>query len=159
MGAHLSVSYTSREPREGELDGREYHFITPEEFEEMIGRNEFVEWAKFPPEDQQGDYYGTAKAEVERSGTTFLEIEIQGARRMQLLYPNATIVFIVPPSMEALRRRLEGRGDVSPEKMESRLARATVEMLEGPLLTGHVIVNEDGEEGLQRAVDQLVSLL
>jgi len=145
----LSVSATTRPPRAGEVDGRDYHFLTPEEFEHRLARGEFLEHAVYA-----GHLYGTPRSEVERARKNLvLEIEVQGARQVREALPEATQVFIAPPSEEALRDRLVGRRTDRPEEIERRLARAKEELAAREEFS-RVIVNDD----LDRAVDELVKL-
>jgi guanylate kinase len=148
-GLELSVSATTREPRPGEVDGRDYWFLTPEEFEERARRGEFVEHAVYA-----GNRYGTLRSELERPARGIvLEIDVQGARQVRSALPEAVQVFIAPPSPEALRARLEARGSDSPEQIRTRLAAAREE-LAAQREFGHVVVNDD----LERAVGELVEL-
>ena len=145
----LSVSATTRPPRAGEVDGRDYHFLTPEEFEHRLARGEFLEHAVYA-----GHLYGTPRSEVERARKHLvLEIEVQGARQVREALPEATQVFIAPPSEEGLRDRLVGRRTDRPEEIERRLARAKEELAAREEFS-RVIVNDD----LDRAVDELVKL-
>jgi guanylate kinase len=146
----LSVSATTRPPRPGEVDGVDYHFLTPEEFQERIDRDEFLEWAEYA-----GHRYGTLKSELERDAHPLvLEIEVQGARQVRERVPDATSVFIMPPSDEALRTRLVGRGSDSPEQIERRLAVAREELAaQGDF--DYVVVNDD----LDAAVEKLSRLV
>jgi guanylate kinase len=145
----LSVSATTRPPRPGEVDGRDYHFLTEQEFERRLAAGDFLEHALYA-----GNHYGTLRGEVERApGNLVLEIEVEGARQVRKALPEATQVFIAPPSDEALRERLEGRRTDSPEVIERRLARAREE-LDARAEFRRVIVNDD----LDRAVDELVEL-
>ncbi|HXR60786.1 MAG TPA: guanylate kinase, partial [Solirubrobacterales bacterium] len=109
----LSVSATTRPPREGEIDGRDYHFLTPEEFDRRIAAEDFLEFATY-----SGNLYGTLRSEVERrlslGHSVVLEIEVQGARQVRDALPDAVQVFIAPPSEDALRARLVGRGTDDP---------------------------------------------
>ena len=118
----LSISATTRAPREGEVDGREYFFKTREEFEQMIEHDELVEYAQYV-----GNYYGTPKAYVEeqlRAGKdVILEIEIQGALKVKEKFPNTLLLFVTPPSAEELRKRLEGRGTETQEVIDGRKRR------------------------------------
>lgn len=122
----LSISATTRSPREGEVDGREYFFKTKEEFEQMIAGDELVEYAQYV-----GNYYGTPRAYVQASleagKDVLLEIEIQGAKKVREKFPEAVLVFITPPDAEELKRRLTGRGTESAEKIAARLSRAAQE--------------------------------
>jgi guanylate kinase len=147
----LSVSATTRPPRPGEVDGRDYHFLTPEEFDRRLERDEFLEHATYA-----GNRYGTPRSELERANQRplVLEIELQGARQIRERLPEAVQVFIAPPSLEALRARLAGRGSDSPAQVESRLRRAEEE-LKAQEEFRHVVVNDRLEE----AVDELAELV
>jgi guanylate kinase len=142
----LSISYTTRAPRSGEADGREYHFATREKFEEMIAAGDFLEHAI-----GHGNYYGTSKRWIERelSGDhdVLLEIDWQGARQVRKLFSQMTGIFILPPSLAELRRRLEGRGKDSPETIAKRLANASEE-ISHVLEFEYIIVNESFEHAL-----------
>jgi guanylate kinase len=144
----LSVSATTRPPRSGERDGRDYHFLTVDEFERRVQAGEFLEHA-----DYAGNRYGTLRSEVER-GPVVLEIEVQGARQVREALPSAAQVFIAPPSLDALRERLIGRGTDSPEGIRARLAQAERE-LGAQDEFGHVVVNDD----LPRASAELNDLV
>jgi guanylate kinase len=132
----LAVSATTRPPRSGERDGRDYHFLSPEEFARRVEAGEFLEHAEYA-----GNRYGTLRSEVEE-GPVMLEIEVQGARQIREALPGAVQVFIVPPSREALRERLLARGTDSPEIIGRRLARAEEE-LRAQNEFQHVVVNDD----------------
>ena len=146
----LSVSATTRAPRPGEQDGREYHFLSPAAFQERIEADEFLEWAEYA-----GNRYGTLRSELERDAHPLvLEIEVQGARQVRERVPDAVSVFIAPPSDEALRTRLVGRGSDSSEQIERRLEVAREELAaEGEF--DHVVVNDD----LDAAVEELSRLV
>jgi guanylate kinase len=144
----LSVSATTRPPRAGEEDGRDYHFLAPEEFERRVQDGEFLEQATYA-----GNRYGTLRSETE-DDPVVLEIEVQGARQVREALPDAIQVFIAPPSTEALRERLLERGTDSPEVIRKRLAVAEEE-LEAQGEFPHVIVNDD----LDKAVRELVELV
>ena len=122
----LSISATSRQPRPGERDGIEYFFKTREEFEEMIAKDELVEYAQYV-----SNYYGTPKAYVEEQlaagKDVILEIEIQGALKIKEKFPETLLLFMTPPSAEELKSRLVGRGTEAMDVVESRLARAVEE--------------------------------
>ena len=123
----LSVSATTRRPRPGEVDGVDYHFLTEDEFARKVAEGAFVEHAHY-----SGRRYGTLRSELERRTArgvpVVLEIEVQGARQVRETMPDAVQVFIAPPSREALRERLVGRGTDSPEEVERRLAVAEEEL-------------------------------
>ena len=124
----LSISATTREPRPGEVDGRDYHFLSPEEFRRRLEAGDFLEHASY-----SGNHYGTLRSEVERRiaecRSVVLEIEVQGARQVRdALGDDAVMIFIAPPDESVLRARLEGRGTDSPEDIEQRLRTAEVEL-------------------------------
>jgi guanylate kinase len=148
-GLELSVSATTRGSREGEEDGRDYHFLTGPEFAERADRNDFLEHAAY-----SGNRYGTLRSEVERrlaaDASVVLEIEVQGARQVRAAMPEAVLVFIAPPSAETLRKRLEGRGTDSTEAIDERLRTAALE-LDAQQEFKHVVVNDD----LDRAAAEL----
>ena len=122
----LSISATTRAPREGETDGREYFFKTREEFEKMIAKEELIEYAEYV-----NNYYGTPRAYVEEQLTAgkdvILEIEIQGALKVKKKFPDTLLLFVTPPSAEELRKRLIGRGTETMEVIEQRMQRAIEE--------------------------------
>jgi guanylate kinase len=123
----LSVSHTTRAPRGQEQDGREYHFVDEATFRAMVARGEFLEWAEV-----HGHLYGTSKGEIEsriRDGQdVVLEIDWQGALQIKQLFPNAVLVFVLPPSWQELEQRLTRRGEDHPEAISQRLANARVEV-------------------------------
>ena len=126
-GIQLSVSYTTRAPREGEKDGLDYHFVDRARFESMIAAGEFLEHAHV-----HGNYYGTSRAWIEREiagdHDVLLEIDWQGAAQVRGIFPDLIGMFILPPSLEELRRRLKGRGKDSDETIERRIAGAREEI-------------------------------
>jgi guanylate kinase len=147
-GLELSVSATTRPPRPGERDGVDYHFLTQEEFDRLVREGAFVEHA-----DYAGRSYGTLRSELDgrlRAGVpVVLEIEVQGARQVRAAMPDAVLVFIAPPSLEALRARLEGRGTDDPQEVQRRLRVAEQELLARDEF-GHVVVNDRLEDALQQ---------
>ncbi|MEJ2166945.1 MAG: guanylate kinase [Desulfobacterales bacterium] len=148
-----SISYTTREPRKGEQNGVDYHFISKAAFENGIARNQWAEWAEV-----HGNYYGTS-AEFIDGGLAdgrdiLLDIDVQGTCRILKRYPDAITFFIMPPSLEALRRRLENRGTDSPEVIDLRLENAKQEMSCKELYR-HVIVNDQ----LSDAVAELIGII
>jgi guanylate kinase len=149
----LSVSATTRLPRPGERDGVDYHFLTREEFDRKVQAGEFVEHA-----DYAGRSYGTLRSELEervRAGApVVLEIEVQGARQVRASVPDAVQVFIAPPSLQALRTRLIGRGTDDPEGVERRLDVAAEELEAQPEFA-HVVVNDR----LQDALEALIAIV
>ncbi len=149
----LSISATTRNPREGEVDGREYFFKTVEEFEEMIAENQLVEYAKYV-----NNYYGTPKAYVEEQLTkgkdVILEIEIQGALKIKEQFPEALLLFVMAPSADALYQRLVGRGTEDEATIRARINRAAEEA-EGIESYDYVVVNDILEE----CVEQVHSII
>jgi guanylate kinase len=142
----LSVSFTTRAPRPGEAHGREYHFVSREDFAARKARGEFLETAEV-----HGNWYGTSRAWIEQQlahgSDVLLEIDWQGAQQVRRHFPQTVGVFILPPSLEALRARLEQRGQDRPEVIEQRLAAARSEMLHAPEFD-FVIINERFEQAL-----------
>jgi guanylate kinase len=149
----LSTSATTRAPREGEVDGVDYHFLDREEFARRADANEFLEHAAY-----SGNRYGTLRSEVERQladgESVVLEIEVQGARQVRAAMPEAVLVFIAPPDPAALRERLEGRGTDDPEAISERLRTAELE-LDAQEEFKHVVVNDD----LERAATELETIV
>ena len=149
----LTVSATTRKPREGEVEGVNYYFLTRDEFERRVEAGAFVEWAEV-----HGNCYGTLVSEVESKlasdNSLILEIDVQGALQVKKRFPDAVLVFIKPPSLEILRERLVGRGSETPESLELRLADAQGE-LELADRYDDVVVNDD----LDRATEELVRVL
>lgn len=145
----LSTSATTRAPRAGERDGREYHFLSREDFAQRADANEFLEHAAY-----SGNRYGTLRDEVERrladGESVVLEIEVQGARQVRAAMPEAVLVFIAPPDPATLRERLERRGTDDPAAVDERLRTAALE-LDAQQEFQHVVVNDD----LERAADEL----
>jgi guanylate kinase len=147
----LSVSATTRPPREGEHEGHDYHFLSPTEFARRADSNDFLEHASY-----SGNRYGTLRSEVESrleaDRSVVLEIEVQGARQVRAAMPEAVLVFIAPPSPETLRERLERRGTDRPEEISERLRTAELE-LDARQEFQHVLVNDE----LERAADELAA--
>jgi len=145
-GIHLSISYTTRAPREGEAHGREYHFIEKAAFEAMIEAGDFLEHANV-----YGNYYGTSKRWIERElagdHDVLLEIDWQGAHQLRTLFRHMVGIFILPPSLEELRKRLESRGKDSRETIERRMASAR-EDISHVLEFEYIIVNESFDSAL-----------
>ena len=139
-GVKLSVSHTTRAPRDGELDGREYRFVGVAEFERMAAAGEFLEHATV-----HGNYYGTSRRWIEREiagdHDVLLEIDWQGARQVRSLFPGLTGIFVLHPSLAELRRRLQSRGKDAPETIERRMANAREE-ISHVLEFEYIIVNE-----------------
>jgi guanylate kinase len=149
----LSTSATTRKPRPGERDGVDYHFLTAEQFGERVAAGEFVEHATY-----SGNLYGTLRSELERrareGNPVVLEIEVQGARQVREAIPESVAVFIAPPSLDALRVRLVGRGTDSREEVEERLRTAKRELQAQPEFA-YVVVNDR----LEQATDELEGIV
>jgi guanylate kinase len=147
----LSVSATTRPPRPGEQDGVDYHFLSSEQFDRALANGEFVEHATY-----SGNRYGTLRAELERrlrvGVPVVLEIEVQGARQVREAMPQADAVFIAPPSREALRARLIGRGTDAPQQVDARLRRAEEE-LGAQSEFEHVVINDRRQEATEQLVE------
>ena len=139
-GVAPSVSHTTRPPRGQEKHGREYFFVSTQEFDAMVAADAFVEWAHV-----HGQRYGTSKKMIEermaQGADVILEIDYQGALQIKKMYANAVLIFILPPSWEELRSRLERRGEDAPEIIELRLQNAAIEMAQAPEFD-FVIINE-----------------
>jgi guanylate kinase len=149
----LSISATTRSPRPGETDGADYHFLSTEEFDKRVAAGDFVEHATY-----SGCRYGTLRSELEgrlaRGEPIVLEIEVQGARQVRQAMPEALQVFIAPPSRDALRARLVGRGTDDPEQVDQRLLTAEEELKAQPEFA-RVVVNDRLEE----ATDELANIV
>lgn len=149
----LSISATTRQPRVGETDGKEYFFHTKEEFEQMIREEQLIEHACYC-----GNYYGTPRKYVEEQMNAgrdvILEIEIQGALKVKEKYPEALLLFVMPPSGEALKERLTERGTETPEVIESRLKRASEEA-EGIEAYDYMLINDQ----VEACVDEMHTLI
>jgi guanylate kinase len=152
-GLQLSVSATTRAPRPGEHDGADYHFMSDDDFERRAAAGEFVEHATY-----SGRRYGTLRSELDRriadGSPVVLEIELQGARQVREAMPEAVAVFIAPPSREALRARLVGRGTDAPQDVDQRMQTAERELLAQPEFT-HVVVNDR----LEQATGELAEIV
>jgi guanylate kinase len=149
----LSVSATTRPPRAGEVDGRDYHYLDREEFDRRARDGEFLEHATY-----SGNRYGTLRSEVERrlaaGVSVVLEIEVQGARQVRAAMPESVQVFIAPPAPESLRARLTGRGTDSPEQIDERLRTAELELAAQEEFQ-HVVVNDE----IERAAAELEGIV
>jgi guanylate kinase len=149
----LSVSATTRQPRKGEVDGRDYHFLTAEEFDRRVAEKDFLEFAAY-----SGNHYGTLRSEVERrlsaGHSVVLEIEVQGAQQVRAAKPDSIQIFIAPPDPAVLRARLQSRGTDSAEAIDARLEVANMELAaQGDF--AHLIVNDD----LERAAGELEGIV
>ena len=148
-----SVSFTTRAPRSGEANGREYFFVSQEKFEQMVAANEFLEWANV-----HGKLYGTSSKqvfeEIAEGRDIILEVDVQGAASVRSLVTDSVSVFILPPSFEILKQRLESRGTDSPEELEVRLRNAPGELKDYSAYQ-YLILNND----LDQAVEQLAAIV
>ena len=155
-GATFSVSATTRQPRRGEMDGREYRFVDRQTFQSMIDADQLLEWA-----DVFGQYYGTPAEPVRQAvgagQTVILEIDVQGGEQVHRTMPEATFVLIEPPSMEALADRLGGRGTEEPESLRQRLGAAAEEIAAAKAggVYNHCVVNDD----LDKAIDAVAEIV
>lgn len=151
----LSISATTRKPREGEADGREYFFKTVEEFEKMIAEDALIEHAQYV-----GNYYGTPKAYVEeqldKGNNVILEIEIQGAMNIKRMFPDAVLMFITPSSAAELEKRLRGRGTEDETTIKARLSRAAEEA-EGVEDYDYIVINDEVDLCVGRIHDIVLS--
>ena len=148
----FSVSATTRPPRPSETDGVHYYFVTKEQFEEMIATGQMLEYSA-----HAANYYGTPRAQAEQkmqTGSVLLDIEPNGAGQVKKAAPDAVLVFIMPPSMEELERRLRGRGDTPEDQIAMRLERAVWEM-EQRHWYDHVVVNDDAE----RCAEEILNII
>lgn len=148
----FSVSATTRAPRPGEVDGKDYYFVTKETFENMIARGEFLEY-----DAHAANYYGTPRAQAEeklQKGHVLLDIEPNGAKAVKEAAPEAVLIFIMPPSMEELERRLRGRGDTSEEQIKMRMERAVWEMQQRTWYD-YVVTNDVAK----RCADEILNII
>ena len=148
----FSVSATTRAPRPSETDGVHYYFVTKEQFEDMIASGQMLEYSA-----HAANYYGTPRAQAEEkmaTGSVLLDIEPNGAGQVKKAAPDAILVFITPPSMEELEKRLRGRGDTPEDQIAMRLDRAVWEM-DQRCWYDHVVVNDDAE----RCADEILKII
>ena len=148
----FSVSATTRPPRPGEVDGVHYYFVTRETFEDMIAKGEFLEY-----DEHAENYYGTPRGQaVEKMtrGVVLLDIEPMGAKQVRAAMPEAKLIFIMPPSVQELERRLRGRGDTPEDQIRIRMERANWE-IEQNSWYDHVVVNDD----VERCVDEILKII
>lgn len=153
LGAEYSVSYTTREPRMGEIDGVNYNFISREEFLKKIDEGDFLEYNIY-----NGNYYGTGKSKIldklDKGINVILEIDVNGGRNVKKIYPDALLIYIAPPSMEELKRRLIDRGTEDMNKINNRLKIAEDEMREIGNYD-YVVINDD----LERATNEVERII
>ena len=151
----FSVSATTRAPRPGEVDGVHYYFITKERFEEMISQGQFLEY-----DAHAANYYGTPRGQAEEKmakGHVLLDIEPKGAKQVKDAAADAVLIFIMPPSVEELVRRLRGRGDTPEDQIQMRMERAVWEM-EQRSWYDHVVVNDDAQRCAEEILSNLTNL-
>ncbi|MEA2023014.1 MAG: guanylate kinase [Actinomycetota bacterium] len=153
-GARFSVSATTRAPRSGEIDGRDYRFVNQDAFSDLVRSGGMLEWAEY------GGYrYGTPRAPVvdllDRGVHVVLDIENDGAHQVKQAYPMAVLVFLMPPSRDELERRLRSRGDTTDHDIERRLGVADEQILDAREHYDHLVVNDE----LETAISQVVSIL
>jgi guanylate kinase len=150
----FSVSATTRDPRPGEVDGVDYHFVSKDQFIEARDSGRVLEWAEYG-----GNLYGTLRdpvVEALDAGTNvILDIENEGAKQVRAAYPAATLIFITPPDLDELEKRLRGRGDTSPRDVERRLGVAAHQMAEAPSVYDHTVENR----GLDAAISHVLDIL
>lgn len=149
--AWLSVSATTRKPREGEVDGKHYHFLSNDQFDDLVRQDGFLEWAQV-----HSNKYGTPRAQVEQAiaegKQAILEIDVQGAFQIKEKIPQSILVFIEPPSLEILEERLRGRGTETEDVIAARMGVATMELLE-KIKYDIAIVNDDLDVAAKELVD------
>jgi guanylate kinase len=147
-----SISYTTRKPRAGERDGVDYHFVSKQDFKKGINKDRWAEWAEV-----YGNYYGTSAEFIEKNLSSgcdiLLDIDVQGTLQILKQYPDSVTIFILPPSLNALRKRLEMRGSDSQAVIEKRLENAKKEMAQKKMYR-HTIVNDE----LSAAIDELCAI-
>jgi guanylate kinase len=153
-GAEFSISVTTRPRRGGERGGVDYHFVDPRTFQRRIDQGELLEWAEV-----HGHFYGTPRRPAERALRTgaviLFDIDVQGGRSIQRLYPEAVLVFVLPPSLRELERRLRRRGTEGPDTIRRRMLAARAEIEEGLASYDYLVVNDD----VDRALGQLEAII
>jgi guanylate kinase len=151
--AVYSVSVTSRQPRPGEVDGKDYVFVNEDEFMRMVEENKLLEWANV-----HGNYYGTSRGfvedNIEKGKYIILDIDVQGGMQIKEKFPDAVLIFVMPPSMEELGKRLNGRNQDSQEEIKKRLNNAYAEMEYAPKYD-YQVINEE----LKDALDKIKSII
>jgi guanylate kinase len=152
--SEFSVSATTRKPRRGETDGVDYHFISRQDFLDAIASDQVLEWAEYG-----GYLYGTLREPVEaairRGDSVILDIENEGAKQVRQAFPGAVLIFITPPDLEELEKRLRGRGDTADTDVDKRLAVASQQIAEAPSVYDHIVENR----GLDAAITQILDIL
>lgn len=150
----FSVSATTRQPRKGEKEGVDYHFVSRRSFLDAIATGRVLEWTEYG-----GNLYGTIREQIETVISTgsdvILDIENEGAKQLKQAFPDATMIFITPPDLKELEKRLTGRGDTSEEDVRKRLAVAAQQIAEAPAVYDHIVENR----GLNAATDKILDIL
>ena len=152
----LSISATTRSPRAGELDGVDYFFVSHDKFDQMIANDELLEYAVVHLRNKYGTPRGPVEKALSEGKQIILEIDIQGAEQVKASMPDANLIFIAPPSLEELQKRLAGRGTETPEEIEIRLKTAEVELASQDSFD-HVVINTDVAECAQEVLDLMQS--
>jgi len=152
----VSVSATTRQPRAGEVHGREYLFVTNEAFDQMVANNELLEYAVVHQLNRYGTPRGPVEQAIKAGKQMILEIDIQGAQQVKESMPEANLIFIAPPDLDELKRRLVGRGTESPEEIAIRLGTAEIEM-KAQEWFDHVVINRDVAQCAQEVLDLMKS--
>jgi guanylate kinase len=150
----LSVSATTRGPRPGEVDGVDYRFVSEDAFDRLAASDALLEWAVIFGHHRSGTPSAPVEAARSKGGHVILEIDVQGARQVRERAPDATLIFLAPPSLEELEQRLRTRGTEDEAQLEGRLAAAREEMAESPTFD-HVVVNDE----VNRAAEEIVGIL
>ena len=155
----FSISATSRKPREGEEHGVHYYFISDEEFLQLIKEDKFVEWE----EVYKGTCYGTLRSEMERiwnkGNVIVFDVDVMGGIRLKEIFGEQSLsIFVMPPSIEELRKRLEGRGTDAPEVIEKRIAKASFELTKAPQFD-HQIINDDLEVAVAECIEVIKNFI
>ncbi|GMQ93157.1 MAG: guanylate kinase [Acidimicrobiia bacterium] len=152
--SRFSVSGTTKSPRQGEVDGVDYHFVTNEAFLDAVDQGLMLEWAEYA-----GHLYGTPRSEVEPALAdginVILNIEIEGAKQIRRTHPDAVLIFISPPSLDELAKRLAGRGDTAPDDLERRFSVAAREITEAPDVYDHIVQNDALDDAINEVLDIL----
>jgi len=154
--AEISISYTTRAPRGAEKNGADYHFVDPVTFQQMIERNEFLEWAEV-----HGNFYGSSKRVVDLSykprGLAIFDIDVQGGTTIKRKYPDTVTIFILPPSMEELERRLRARGTDSDDVIARRMLAARAECERGAQSYDYLVINDRLDDAFQQLRSVLIA--
>ena len=147
--AEFSISYTTRAPRGAEQNGKDYHFVDTLTFQQMIDRNEFVEWAEV-----HGNFYGSSKRVIDHSyrpgGIAVFDIDVQGGTSIKRKYPDAVCIFILPPSMDELERRLRSRGTDTDDVIRRRMLAARAECEKGAQSYDYLVINDRLDDAFQQ---------